>query len=70
MSTALVGQSLPAKIVRVSATTLFHVAARELGSADQWDRIARLNGLIDPWIAGPVELKIPRPGKSTGGILT
>jgi hypothetical protein len=69
MSTPLVGQSLTAKVVRVSATTLFHVAARELGDASMWDRIARLNGLTDPWIGPMTELKVPRPGKSTGGIL-
>jgi hypothetical protein len=59
MTTALVAQTLPAKVVRVSGTTLFHVAARELGDATLWERIADLNGLTDPWITRLVELKIP-----------
>ena len=69
IATSFVGQAFPAKIVRVSGTTLFHVAARELGDASQWDRIARLNGIVDPWIGPLTDLKIPQPGKSTGGIL-
>ena len=69
MTTPFVGQAFPAKVVRVSGTTLFHVAARELGDATQWNRIAQLNGLTDPWIAELVELKIPRPGVSNGGVL-
>lgn len=69
MSVPLIGQAFPAKVVRVSATTLFHVAAKELGDATQWNRIARLNGLVDPWIGPETELKIPQPGTSNGGIL-
>lgn len=68
MATTYVGQAFPAKVVRVSGTTLFHVAAQELGDATQWTRIAALNGITDPWIAGLTELKIPQPGVSTGGI--
>ena len=69
MTTPLIGQAFPSKVVRVSGTTLFHVAARELGDATQWSRIARLNGLTDPFITALVELKIPQPGLSDGGIL-
>jgi hypothetical protein len=60
MTLALLPQTLPAKVVRVSGTTLFHVAARELGDASQWGRIAQLNGLTDPWVVALVELKIPQ----------
>lgn len=60
------------RTITVSATTLFHVAADELGDATQWTRIARMNDLVDPWIDGIVTLKIPAidlaAGKS-GGVL-
>lgn len=55
----LVPLAIPAKIVRVSATTLFAVAARELGNALLWETIADLNGLVDPWIDQLIELRIP-----------
>lgn len=58
--TSLVGQAFPAKIVRVSGTTLYHVAARELGDPQEWERIADLNGLRDPYIYALTTLKIPR----------
>lgn len=50
---------IPAFVIRVSNTTLYHVAAKHLGNALWWTRIARMNGLTDPWIEGIVELKIP-----------
>lgn len=58
-SAGLVPLAIPAKIVRVSGTTLFAVAAKELGSALLWETIADLNGLTDPWLDGLVELRIP-----------
>ena len=65
MTIPLLPQAFPAKVVRVSGTTLFHVAARELGDATQWNRIARLNGLTDPWVYAEQQLAIPQalPGK-------
>ena len=45
--------------VRVADTTLFHVAAKELGDATQWYRIAALNGLSDFLLQGVYELLIP-----------
>lgn len=57
--TTYLGQAIPAKIVRVSNTTLYRVAADELGNALWWTRIALLNGLSDPWIGELTELKIP-----------
>lgn len=69
MRTAFIAQALPAKIIRVSGTNLFRIAAIELGDATQWYRIAGLNGMTDPWITGVIELKIPGPGTSNGGIL-
>jgi len=59
------GQAIPAKIVRVSNTTLYRVAADELGNALWWARIAQLNGLTDPWIGELTELKIPTPVSGT-----
>lgn len=56
-------QALPSKEVYVSGTTLFRVAERELGDATQWERIAQLNGLTDPWITEIVLLKIPSPSQ-------
>lgn len=47
------------KTVTVSATTLFHVAARELGDATQWIRIAQENGLSDPMVHEVTDLRIP-----------
>ena len=56
-------------IIRVADTTLFHVAAIELGDATQWNRIASLNGLKDPMLRGAVELLLPPyDAAATGGI--
>ncbi len=56
-------------MIRVTNTTLFHVAAQELGDATQWNRIAVLNGLSDPVLQGVVELLLPPYDLSaTGGL--
>lgn len=47
------------RTITVYSDTLFAVAARELGDAAQWTRIAKINGLTDPWINGPTTLKLP-----------
>lgn len=57
--------------VRVSGAdiSLYHVAARELGDALQWWRIAQVNGLSDYLLSGPpVEISIPEAdaGQSSG----
>ena len=57
--------------IRVTATdgTLYHVAARWLGDATQWWRIARLNNLTDPDLSGlgaPVPLVLPAPDATQG----
>ncbi|OAG74031.1 phage tail sheath protein [Gluconobacter japonicus] len=49
-------------IVTSADTSLFHVAAKELGDACQWWRIADFNGLNDPdlgWVETVLTLKIP-----------
>lgn len=47
--------------------TLFHVAARQLGDATQWNRIAALNGLTDPSITYTRNLEMPGIDPSAGG---
>ncbi|GAC87907.1 hypothetical protein Gbth_015_031 [Gluconobacter thailandicus F149-1 = NBRC 100600] len=49
-------------IVTSADISLFDVAARELGDACQWWRIADFNGLSDPdlgWVETVLTLKIP-----------
>ena len=53
--------------ITVLSGTLFHVAAAELGDATQWLRIARLNGIDDPVLAGPVTLRLPPRDPEAGG---
>lgn len=57
--------------VQVAGGTLFSVAAQYLGDASQWNRVAALNGLTDPWLTGLTTLKIPpvNPSAANGGIL-
>lgn len=55
------------RTITVIGGTLFHVAAAELGDATQWLRIARLNGLHDPVLAGPVTLALPPRDPEAGG---
>lgn len=57
--TEFVAATVPAKIDRVSNTTLFTLAMLEAGDAMQWVAIAELNGIIDPWITGLTEILIP-----------
>lgn len=67
--TGYIGAAVPTRVIWASGVTLFDVAARELGDATQWYRIAALNDLTDPWITGSIELKIPSTGESNGGVL-
>lgn len=57
----------PIKRIHVVGGSLFRIALDQLGDATQWDRIAVLNGLTDPWIQGSVTLLIP-PYQDTGGL--
>lgn len=68
-SLGYIGAAVPIRTAWVSGTTLFQVAADLLGDPTQWNRIAELNGLTDPWVSGPVNLSIPPAGASNGGIL-
>lgn len=61
------------KVLQVAGGNLFAIASRELGDATQWNRIARLNQLWDPFLpeGQVVSLKIPPvdPKAGNGGIL-
>lgn len=54
-----IASTIPAKVVRASGTTLYHIAMRETGDPLQWVAIAQLNGLADPWITAETEILIP-----------
>jgi hypothetical protein len=64
-----IGAAVPVRKVWASGTTLFHVAAIELGDASQWYRVAEINGITDPWVGAATQLLIPAPATSNGGIL-
>jgi hypothetical protein len=53
--------------VTVAGGNLYRLALRYLGSADQWNRIAQLNNLIDPMLTGLATLQIPSVDPSAGG---
>lgn len=59
MADAYMAGAVPARLIRVSNTTLYQIAADYLGDALYWPRIAKLNRLADPWIGPLTELLIP-----------
>lgn len=71
MATEFIAATIPAKVDRVSSTTLFHIAMREFGDPLQWVPIAELNSLIDPWITAQADVLIPPvlPNGTPTGIL-
>ena len=72
MATAFIAATVPAKIDRVSGTTLFRIALQEDGDPLQWAAIAQINGLLDPWIFAQADIKIPPvfpTGTQTGLLL-
>lgn len=66
-----IAQTIPAKSVRESDTTLFHIAMQQTGDPLQWVAIANLNGMIDPWIVAERDILIPPvlPANEQTGIL-
>ena len=70
-ATGFIASTIPAKVVRVSGTTLYHLAMLQTGDPLQWVAIAELNGLTDPWIGGQQTLLIPPvlPSGAQTGIL-
>jgi hypothetical protein len=55
------------KTITVVGENLFGVAAVQLGDATQWIRIAELNNLSDPMLAGVTTLLIPDSDPGAGG---
>lgn len=51
----------------VAGGDLFRLALQYLGDATQWNRIAALNGLNDPILAGIVMLQLPAVDPTAGG---
>jgi FtsP/CotA-like multicopper oxidase with cupredoxin domain len=57
------------KEILVTQTTLMRVASQELGDSTKWVEIARLNGIVDPFIKGTTRLRLPNASNpSTGGV--
>lgn len=71
MSVGFIAATIPAKVLRVSNTTLFQVAMMQTGDPLQWVAIAQLNGLTDPWVVGLTTILIPPvlPSGAQTGIL-
>ena len=55
------------KIITVVGDNLFRIATEQLRDATQWIRIAELNGLSDPVLAGVTTLLIPDIDPGAGG---
>ena len=55
------------KTITVSGGNLFQLAMLYLGSAEQWNRIAQANGLVDPMLSGIMTLVIPATDPDAGG---
>ena len=55
------------RVITVAGGNLFAVAARYLGDATQWIRIAQQNRLADPVLQGVNTLIIPPVDASAGG---
>jgi hypothetical protein len=55
------------KTIVIAGDNLFRIAAVHLADAAQWIRIAELNNLSDPMLAGVVTLLIPDIDPSAGG---
>jgi hypothetical protein len=53
--------------ITVAGGNLFRISAEQLGDATQWIRIAQLNGLNDPMLAGVQTLLIPDQDPNAGG---
>jgi hypothetical protein len=57
--TTYIAATIPARAIHVSGQTLFHVAEMQLGDAMRWVELARINGMVDPWIWGVRRILIP-----------
>ena len=55
------------KTVTVGGGNLFQIALQELNDATQWNRIAEINGIVDPFLTGITTLTIPKADPLAGG---
>ena len=55
------------KTITVVGGNLFRIAADTLGDATQWNRIARLNAMTDPFFSGLATLVLPDADQGAGG---
>jgi hypothetical protein len=55
------------RTVTVIGGDLYSLALQYLGDATQWNRIAQLNNLVDPVLAGVTTLQIPSVDSTAGG---
>jgi len=55
--------------ITVVSTTLFQLACQYYGDATQWDRIAALNDINDPWLSGLTMLTLPSVQTAPGGVI-
>jgi nucleoid-associated protein YgaU len=55
--------------ITVTSTTLFQLACQYYGDPTQWERIAALNNINDPWLSGLTTLILPSAANSTGGVI-
>jgi hypothetical protein len=55
------------RTVNVAGANLFALALQYLGDATQWNRIAQVNGLIDPVVTDARTLLIPSVDANAGG---
>ena len=55
------------KTITVVGDNLFRIAATQLADATQWIRIAVLNDLSDPMLAGVTTLSLPDVDPGAGG---
>jgi nucleoid-associated protein YgaU len=55
--------------ITVTSTTLFQIACQYYDDPTQWDRIATLNDIDDPWLSGLTTLILPSLETATGGVI-
>lgn len=55
------------RTITIVGGNLFRIAADTLGDATQWNRIARLNNLDDPFLTGLTTLSLPDMDPGAGG---
>lgn len=69
---ASITTAVTARVITVAGGNLFQIAAEYLGDATQWNRIAQLNKLWDPFLPADITtLTLPpvNPKAGNGGIL-